>query len=242
VQWANNETGVLQPVGEIGRLCRDRGVTFHTDATQAVGKIPVDMTTVSADLLTLSAHKFHGPKGVGALVVRKGARLAPVAPGAQEMGRRGGTENVPGIAGLGAAAVEARAWLADEAARSRLAALRDRLESSLVARFAGARVNGLHTDRLWNTSSVTFPGLNAEQALMILSERGVYASAGAACASGASEASHVLSAMGLDEESARGTIRFSLSRDTTPGEIDRAADAIAAALDAASSKRATLDA
>ncbi|MEZ6243926.1 MAG: cysteine desulfurase family protein [Phycisphaerales bacterium] len=232
VQWVNNETGGIQAIGEIGRACRERGVVFHTDAVQWVGKAPTDVSDPDGppvDLLSLSAHKFHGPKGVGALYVRKGVRLAPTMGGAQELGRRGGTENVPGILGAGAAAREAIAWLADDVARAALAQLRDRLERGLVDQIPGARING-PTDparRLWGTTNISIPGAESERMLLALSERGVCASAGAACSSGSLEPSPVLLAMGLGESVAGSSIRLSLSRFTTGDEIERAIGLIA---------------
>lgn len=237
VQWANNETGAVQPVGEIARLCRERGALFHTDATQWVGKAPVDLGSPDAppiDLLTCSAHKFHGPKGVGALFVRRGVRVTTSLHGTQESGRRGGTENVPGIVGMGAAADEALSWLArdNEPELARLTALRDRFEAALLERCEGARVNGPRESarRLWNTTNIMFPGLESETLLMLLSERGVCASAGAACASGSLEPSPVLGAMGLTPDEARSSVRFSLSRETTEDEIGRAIEEITRAV------------
>ncbi len=227
VQWANNETGVLQPVHEIGSVCAEHGVVFHCDATQWVGKMPTDLSAADApkiDLLSCSAHKFHGPKGVGVLWVRRGVPLLPTTPGAQELGRRGGTEPVPAILGMGAAAEQARAWLEDEANRQRVAALRDRLEQGVLGACAGAVVNGAHApgQRLWSVTNIGLPGLGAEALLMGLSERGVCVSAGAACASGSLDPSPVLLAMGVGERVAHGSIRLSLGRDTTPREIEAA--------------------
>ncbi len=246
LQWANNETGALQPIGAIGRACRGARVPLLVDGTQWVGKLPTSFGTGTAaagdpahaddagpliDLLAFSAHKLHGPKGVGALVVRRGTRLATVRPGSQELGRRGGTENVPGIAGFGAACAEALAFLADPAERDRLAALRDRLERGIVERCAAAVVNGPTApgSRLWNTTSVGFRSLEAEALLLMLSERGVCASAGAACSSGSLEPSPVLLAMGIEPAVAHGSIRLSLSRSTTAEELDRAAAIVAEA-------------
>lgn len=220
VQWANNETGVIQPVSEIAAICREHNVPFHCDAVQWVGKMPVE--TPPCDLLTFSAHKFHGPKGVGGLWVRPGVRLRPTFHGSQELGRRGGTENVPGILGMGAAAAEARRWLANGAERERLGALRDRFEASVLGACPGAVVNGAGVERLWNTTSIGFPRLGAEALLIAMSERGLAASAGAACSSGSLEPSPVLGAMGVLPEIAHGTVRFSLSRFTTDTEIDDA--------------------
>ncbi len=223
LSWANNETGVLQPVDELGAVCRRHRVAFHLDAVQWVGRGPVDLDERPIDLLSFSAHKIGGPKGVGGLAVRRGVRLAgDVTGGPQEAGRRGGTENVPGIAGAGAAAVAALDRLAgfDPSAA---AARRDRFEARILADVPAARVHGRTAPRLWNTSSIGVPGLDAETALLMLSERGVCAAAGAACSSGAMEPSPVLLAMGVDPAVAAGTIRFSLGPATADDELDRAA-------------------
>lgn len=245
VQWANNETGAVQPVERIGAVCRERRVLFHCDAVQWVGKMPVaDQRRRESsaagpgpapgagppcDLLTFSAHKFHGPKGVGGLWVRRGVALAPRLLGSQEMDRRGGTENVAGIVGAGVAAREAREWLADASARAKLAALRDRFERGVLSRTPGAVANGADCPRLWNTSNIGFPRLEAEALLLLLSERGLCASAGAACSSGSLEPSPVLLAMGIPEQIAHGSLRFSLSRETTEAEIDEAVEIVAGA-------------
>ncbi|MEM1166921.1 MAG: cysteine desulfurase family protein [Planctomycetota bacterium] len=247
VQWANNETGVIQPVREIGLACRAASVPFHCDATQWVGKMPTVIDwgarqgfganqsagdAVPVDLLSCSAHKFHGPKGVGALVVRRGLGFRPMLLGTQELGRRGGTENVPGIVGMGAAAEAAAAWLADHAERDQLAAARDRFEQAVLERVQDAAVNPPAVPdqpgaRLWNTTNIAFPGLEAEALLLLLSERGLAASAGAACSSGSLDPSPVLLAMGIPERVAHGSLRFSLSRFTTDHELDDAAAIIA---------------
>ena len=235
VQWANNETGAVQPVVEIGEACRAAGCVFHCDATQWVGKEPTDLRSGPAGvgLLSLSAHKFHGPKGAGALVARRGVRLRPTVHGAQELGRRGGTENTPGIAGMGAAAELARAWLADPALRAAAAARRDRLESGLLARLPDASVNGPTRpgERLWNTTNIAFPRLEAEALLLAFSEKGLNASAGAACSSGSLDPSPVLLAMGVPEARAHGSIRFSISRETTDEEIDAALEIVPACVE-----------
>lgn len=227
VQWANNETGAIQPVERLADICRERGVPFHCDATQWVGKMPMP-EALPCDLLTCSAHKFHGPKGVGVLWVRRGVGLVPQTIGTQEMDRRGGTESVAAIVGAGVAAREAVAWLADPAARARVAALRDRFENVVVERVPGAAINCHTCPRLWNTSNIAFPTLEAEALLMLLSERGVAASAGAACSSGSLDPSPVLLAMGIPETLAHGSVRFSLSRETGGGEIDDAIETIVA--------------
>lgn len=230
VQWANNETGVIQPVDEIARLCRAAGAVFHCDCVQWAGKEPMrvepsgpDAAFLDANLVSISAHKFHGLKGTGALYVRRGTRLRTPVPGTQELGRRGGTENVPGILAAGAAAEEASQWLADANAREKLRDLRDRFERTILAAASGAVVNSGGAPRLWNTSNIAFPKLEAEAILLALSERGLCASAGAACASGSLEPSPVLLAMGIDPKLAHGSVRFSLSKWTTEQEIDEAA-------------------
>jgi len=230
IQWANNETGVLQPIGDITARVKPRKALLHTDATQAVGKVPVDLSAVTGvDLLTLSAHKFHGPKGVGALFVRRGVRLrAQQHGGPQEREQRGGTENVPGVIGLGVAADLAGAFLADAARTAQLRALRDRFEQRVRNELADVTVNppDAGVPRLWNTSNLAFPGLAAEGILVALSERGVCASAGAACSSGSLEPSPVLLAMGIDEPAAHGSVRFSLSRESTGQDVDEAVEQI----------------
>ncbi|MDX2132149.1 MAG: cysteine desulfurase family protein [Planctomycetota bacterium] len=232
VQWANNETGAIQPIREIAEAARRAGCVVHVDATQWVGKEPADVGQGSGawcDLLTCSAHKFHGPKGVGVLWARSGLGLRPRLLGTQELGRRGGTENVPGIVGAGLAADEARAWLADPALRAAQRGLRDLFESRVLAGAPGLRVNGPPDAgrRLWNTTNIAFPRLEAEAVLLLLSERGVNASAGAACSSGSLEPSPVLLAMGVPPEYAHGSVRFSLSRETTRDEIEHAATIVA---------------
>lgn len=219
IMWANNETGVLSPIDEICRIAHERGVTVHTDAVQAVGKVPVDVQAVPVDLLSLSGHKIHAPKGVGALYVKRGTRLRPFFVGGhQEHGRRAGTENVPSIVGLGAAAELAGAFLQDEVTRVR--ALRDRFEREILARVPYTRVNGHPTLRTPNTSSISFAYVEGEAILLALSDVGICASSGSACTSGSLEPSHVLIAMGLSHAEAHGTARFSFSRYTTDAEID----------------------
>ena len=234
VQWANNETGAIQPVAAFAEAIHAVGGVVLCDATQWVGKMPTRLRTRSAadgmplDLLACSAHIMHGPKGVGVLRHTRGVPFKTVTPGTQERERRGGTEAVPAIAGFGVACQEAAHWLADPAGRARGAQLRDRLESVIVDAFPGALVNGPVGDaeRLWNTTSIAFPDLEAEAMLVRLSEVGVHASAGAACSSGSIEPSPVLGAMGLPERLARGSIRLSLSRDTTQDDVDEAAEKI----------------
>ena len=232
-QWANNETGAVQPVAEIHAACARAGAVFLCDGTQWVGKMPVDVSTLAPfDALVFSPHKFHGPKGVGCLWARRGVKVRPAIHGTQELGRRGGTENVPGILGAGVAAAEARAWVADAGARERLEGLRDRFERDVLRAVPDARVNGPTGPgaRLWNTTNIAFPRLEAEALLMLLSERGVYASAGAACSSGSLDPSPVLLAMGVPPELAHGSLRFSLSRHTTEADLTAAAPIIADAV------------
>lgn len=214
VMAANNETGVLFPLEEIAPRVKARGALLHVDATQAIGKMPLDLAALPADLLNLSAHKFHGPKGVGALFIRRGLRLKPfLIGGHQERGRRGGTENLPGIVGLGKAAELAALGLSNlEAVRRR----RDVLEASLT----DAVIHGVAVPRLPNTCFAGFPGIEGEALLLRLSQRGICVSTGSACTTGQTEPSHVLRAMGVEPRLALGTIRFSLSRDTTDQEIE----------------------
>jgi cysteine desulfurase len=220
IMWANNETGVVFPVDRIAAICKERKVPFHCDGTQAVGKIPVNVTELGIDAMSFASHKFHGPKGVGALFARRGLRVRPLLIGGpQERGRRGGTENVPGIVGMGKAAELAAKSLP---LMSRVSDQRDRLESGILARIDSTAVNGRTDMRLPNTTNVGFARLEAEAILLLLSEQGICASAGAACSSGSLEPSHVLKAMRIDEKIAHGAIRFSLSRYTTEAEVDRA--------------------
>jgi len=218
--WANNETGVLFPMQQIADVCRRAKVPLHADGTQAVGKIPVDLAQVGVDAMTFAAHKFHGPKGVAGLFIRRGMRLRPlIIGGPQERERRGGTENVPGIVGMGKAAQLARESLPQ---MSRVAVLRDRLERGILQGIADTTLNGSPDHRLPNTSNISFAGLEAEAILLLLSEKDICASAGAACSSGSLEPSPVLLAMKIDPRLAHGAIRFSLSRYTAEAEIDRA--------------------
>lgn len=215
---ANNETGVLFPVPELARLTKAKGVLFHVDATQAIGKVAVDVTAMGADLLNLSAHKFQGPKGVGALYVRRGVRLKPfLLGGGQERGRRGGTENVPGLVGLGAAAEHAARHLPDV---GRVQALRDRLEAGLKA-LSAVRILGEESPRLPNTALAAFEGLEGEALLLRLNQLGICVSTGSACHTGRKEPSHVLRAMAIPDAWAQGTLRLSLGLSTTDAEVDR---------------------
>jgi len=228
LMWANNETGVLFPISEAARIAKSKGVLFHTDAVQAAGKLAIDLADVPADLLSVSGHKLHAPKGVGALFVRKGLKLAPMLFGHQERNRRGGTENVPGIVGMGLACELAAQGL--DAKSEAIARLRDRLEVGMLARFPFAHINGGRSPRVANTSSVRFGDLEAEVILDKLDRAGICASSGAACTAGGSAPSHVLVAMGLSEAEAVATIRFSLSRYTTEAEIDQVLDTLSAVI------------
>jgi cysteine desulfurase len=219
IMWANNETGVIFPVEEIAAICKAAKVPFHCDGTQAVGKVPVNVREIGLDAMSFASHKFHGPKGVGGLFVRKGLRVRPLLIGGpQERGRRGGTENVPGIVGMGKAAELAKDALPQ---MKRVAELRDRLERQILTTVEEAHINGSVESRLPNTTNIGFARLEAEAILLLLSEQGICASAGAACSSGSLEPSHVLQAMKIDKKIAHGAIRFSLSRFTTDAEIDR---------------------
>jgi cysteine desulfurase len=219
VMWANNETGTIFPVEFLAKMARSAGALFHTDAVQAAGRIPIDLKGSEIDMLSLSSHKLHGPKGVGALYVRKGTKFKPlVFGGPQERRRRAGTENVPGIVGLGKAAELAAAQL--EHRWTRIAALRDRLEQGIL-RLGCCIVLGDVRSRLPNTSNIAFEHLEGEAIIHHLNRAGVAASLGSACASGSMEPSHVLRAMKVPPGLIRGAVRFSLSRETTPDEIDR---------------------
>lgn len=230
LQWVNNETGIVQPIESVGRACRQKGIPFHVDGSQWVGRMPTSVAETALDLLSFTGHKFHAPKGVGGLYIRRGMRLSPQQPGAQELERRAGTENAPGIVGMGAAAQDAKQWLEDESNRARIAALRDRFERAVLGHADAASVNGTTRpdSRLWTTTNIAFPRLEAEALLLLLSERGVCASAGAACSSGSLDPSPILVAMGVAPERAHGSVRFSFSRFTTEREIDEAAAIVGA--------------
>jgi cysteine desulfurase len=217
---ANNETGVLQPVAEAADVAHAAGALLLCDAVQAVGKIPVDVPSLRVDLAAITSQKFGGPRGAGALWIAPGVRLAPIAGGHQEKGRRAGTENLPGIAGMGTALEVAAACLGAEVPR--ISSLRDRLQAGLLAALPDARVNGDGAERLPNTLSVTFPGADGEALLMALDLDGICASAGAACTSGSTTPSHVLSAMGLSVDEARATLRLSLGWSSTAADVDHA--------------------
>lgn len=216
--WANNETGVLFPIEQIARRAKAKGALFHTDAVQAIGKLPVDLAHLDVDLLSLSGHKIHGPPGVGALFVRKGIKLPPLLHGHQERGRRGGTENVPGVVALGVACELACATLHEDICR--IGILRDYLERGVRQRFPFATINGGEAERVSNTSNIRFAGLDGDFIVNQLGRLGVCVSQGAACSAWGSDPSHVLTAMGLDEKSALASLRFSLGRYTTVAQID----------------------
>jgi cysteine desulfurase len=219
IMWANNETGVIFPVSQIGALCRSRGVLFHSDAVQAAGKVRVDVDAAGVDYLSLSGHKLNAPKGIGLLYVRKGVRFHPyLCGGAQEAGRRGGTENVPYIVGFGRAAELARSNLSERARC--IQRLRDRMEAGLLGSIPDSWRNGAAEPRLPNTSNVGFGGIEGEAVLLMLDRLGICASSGSACTTGSLAPSHVLTAMGSSPTKARGSIRFSLGADTTEADVD----------------------
>ncbi|MGA2039780.1 MAG: cysteine desulfurase family protein [Bryobacteraceae bacterium] len=229
VMHANNELGTIQPIVEIGRIAREAAVPLHVDGVQALGKIPVDVTALGADLYSMSGHKLYAPKGVGALYVRKGTRLAPLAFGGhQERERRPGTENVPGAVAFGAAAELASRNLAAES--ERLAGLRDRFENTVLGRISGTGINGARWSRTPNTSNLCFDGVDGEALVIALDLRGFAVSTGAACSSGAIAPSHVLTAIGLSAERARASMRFSLGRANTAVEVDGLAEALEASV------------
>ena len=219
VMWANNETGILFPVEEIANVAKSRGAIFHTDAVQAVGKIPINLAESQIDMLSLSGHKLHAPKGIGVIYVRRGTRFSPyIIGGHQEEGRRGGTENVPYIIGMGKACELAANHLEDM--NVRVKGLRDKLENGLLEKIPNSIVNGDRQQRLPSTSSISFEYVEGESILLKLSDHGICASSGSACTSGSLEPSHVLRAMGVPFTAAHGSIRFSLSRYNTEDEMD----------------------
>jgi len=229
VMHANNELGSVQPLAQIGKLATQRDIYFHTDAVQSAGKIPLDVKTLGVDLLSISAHKLYGPKGIGALYIRGGSRLQQLLYGGHhQRGFRPGTENVPGIVGLGKAAELARLSLEEDAAR--VSALRDKLELGLASRIPDSRINSANAPRTPNTANLTFPGIEGEALVISLDLKGICVSTGAACSSGAVEPSHVLTAIGLPADEARASIRFSLGRHTTESEINYALEAVPAAV------------
>jgi cysteine desulfurase len=230
VMHANNELGTVQPLEEIGRIAKERDIYFHTDAVQSAGRLSIDVNALQVDLLSLSGHKFYGPKGIGALYIRGGTRLRQLLYGGHhQRGFRPGTENVAGIVGLGKAAEIARKSLAEDAPR--VSALRDKLEQGLLTRVPQSRVNGGAAPRTPNTTNLVFPGIEGEALLIALDLKGLACSTGAACSSGAVEPSHVLTAIGLPPEEARASLRFSLGRHTTEKEIEFALQVVPAAVE-----------
>ena len=225
IMHANNEIGTIQPIAELAQLAHERGALLHTDAVQSVGKIPVDVRALGADLLSLSAHKFNGPKGAGALWIKRGTRMLPIVTGGKhERNRRAGTENVPAIAGLGVAARLAGEKLGAEAAR--VAALRDRLEEGILRGVPGTAVNGARGSRVPNTSNISFDRVEAESLLIALDLEGIAVSTGSACSSGTLEPSHVLRAMGLSTHRTQNSLRFSLGLFSTEAEVDRVVEVL----------------
>ncbi len=219
VMFANNETGVLFPVEEVGRVAKEKGVAFHCDAIQAIGKVPINLAESSIDLLSISGHKLHAPKGVGVLYIRKGVRLSPLLLGGhQERGRRAGTENVPYIIGMGKACELAKGMINEE--QTSVRSLRDRLEEGVLKNVEKVKLNGHKEKRLPNTSNLSFEYIEGESILLLLSQAGIAASSGSACTSGSLEPSHVLSAMGVDAITAQGSLRFSLSKYNKEDEVD----------------------
>jgi cysteine desulfurase len=229
IMHANNELGVVQPIAGIARIARDAGVPMHSDGVQALGKIPVDVEELGVDLYSMSAHKLYAPKGAGALYVRKGTKLAPIAFGGHhERDRRAGTENVPGIVAFGTAAELAARRLAEESGS--IAALRDRLENAVLDRISGAGINGARWNRTPNTSNLYFDGVDGEALVIALDLRGFAVSTGSACSSGAITPSHVLTAIGLSADRARSSLRFSLGRGNTVAQVDALVEALEAAM------------
>jgi cysteine desulfurase len=223
MMWANNETGAIFPVEEAARLAKDRGILFHTDAVQAAGKIPIDLQQSAIDMLSISGHKLHAPKGVGVLYVRKGAKFSPfLIGGHQERGRRGGTENTASIIGLGRACEMAAQRMGEE--NTRVRELRDRLEKGLLDRVPNSRVNGGGSEMLPNTTNISFEFVEGEAILLLMDEFGICASSGSACTSGSLQPSHVLRAMGVPFTMAHGSVRLSLSVYTTEEEVDMVID------------------
>ena len=225
VMWANNETGTIFPVEEMAEMAHEKGIMFHTDAVQAVGKLPIDLKNTKIDMLSLSGHKLHAPKGIGVLYVRRNTRFRPLLRGGhQERGRRAGTENSASIVGLGVACELAQQYMEEE--NTTVKRLRDRLERGILARVKNAFVNGDTLYRLPNTASIAFEYVEGEGILLLLNKQGIAASSGSACTSGSLEPSHVMRAMGIPYTAAHGTIRFSLSRYNTEEEVDRVIAAV----------------
>ena len=231
VMWANSETGTIFPIAEIAALAKEYGALFHTDAVQAIGKVPVNVQQVPVDMLSLSGHKFHAPKGIGALYVKRGTRFVEFMMGGhQEKGRRGGTENIPYIVGLGVAAGLAKERV-ESGAVEKITALRDRLQEGLLASIPDSKLNGDPQNRIPNTVNISFGYVEGEAILMHLNEYGICASSGSACTSGSLEPSHVLRAMGVDFKFAHGSVRFSLSEQTTEQDIDKVLEVMPAIIE-----------
>ncbi len=229
IMYANNETGAIFPIEKLAAMAKAKGVPFHTDAVQAVGKIPLRLSDSNIDLLSISGHKLHAPKGIGVLYVRKGTRIMPyITGGHQEGGRRAGTENVPAIVGLGKACEMARQFVIEE--NTQVKALRDRLEKAILANCPDCRVNGGKSERLPNTTNISFEFVEGEAILLLMDRFGVCASSGSACTSGSLEPSHVLRAMGVPFTAAHGSIRYSLSRYNTQEEVDFVAERMPAVI------------
>ncbi len=225
VMWANNETGTIFPIEQLALMAKEHGIVFHTDAVQAAGKLPIAMKGSAVDMLSLSGHKLHAPKGIGALYVKRGTRFRPLMRGGhQERNRRAGTENAPAIIGLGKAAELSLAHMAEE--NTRVKALRDRLEKSILGAVPSCFVTGDAENRLPNTCNIAFEYVEGEAILLLMNREGIAASSGSACTSGSLEPSHVMRAMNIPFTAAHGAIRFSLSRDTTEAEIDRVAEVV----------------
>jgi cysteine desulfurase len=226
IMVGNNETGVVQPVEEVGRIAREADIFFHTDAVQAAGKIPIDVEKIGCDVLSISGHKIHAPQGTGALYIRKGTLLQPlIYGGSHERQRRAGTENLPGIVGLGKAAEIARHWLEGNGP-AEMSAMRDRLQRAVLGAVESAGVNGLGAPRVPNTTNLWFDWVEGEALVIALDLKGLAVSSGAACSSGAIEPSHVLLAMGLSQQRARSSVRFSLGKQTTQADVDFAVSVV----------------
>ncbi|MCI1968509.1 cysteine desulfurase NifS [Clostridium luticellarii] len=224
VMFANNEIGTLEPIEEIGKLCREKGILFHTDAVQAVGNVPIDVQKMNIDLLSMAAHKFYGPKGMGALYIKKGIKIdGLIQGGSQERGRRAGTENIPGIVGMGKALSLASENMNEES--KRLTYLRDRLIDGLL-KIPGTRLNGYRTNRLPGNVNVTFDSVDGEVLVMALDDIGIYASTGSACSAGSIEPSHVLTAIGLSDKNAKSSLRLTLGAKTTEEDVDYAVSSL----------------
>ena len=220
IMHSNNEIGTIEPVGEIGAIAREKGILFHTDATQSVGKVPIDVNDLKVDMLSLSGHKLYGPKGIGALYIRKGVRIPPyLHGGAQESSKRAGTHNVPGIVGLGKACELAQASMAEESARE--TALRDKLIQGIFAAIPDVRLNGHATKRLPNNVNVSIAGIEGESMILLLDAQGICVSSGSACTSGSLAASHVLLGIGVPHELAHGSLRLTLGRENTDADVDK---------------------